>query len=367
MNATPESPSAVTIRPPKLVQSLVGGFNTVANHVYLILLPVALDLLLWFGPHLRIKTLMEPQVRDLLGLMRQTSSTEMRPVLENMQQLWMLFLEQYNLLTTLSTFPIGVPTLMSSQLPMRTPLGPPGIYEIYSLGQFLLGWLSLTLLGYILGTLYFSGLAQCCAKQVGLSGPDTGCDGEHIPQPAAEGQDVFSRLNLRGNRLPPFRPSTLAWQFVQVIGLVIAMLIILLVLMVPSLLLASLLALVSPFLAQMALLLVSFSAVWFLVPLIFSPHGIFLCGQSVINAMLNSARVVRHILPGTGIFLLAAIILNQGMGVLWRIPPESSWMALVGVFGHAVITTGLLAASFIYYRGGLTYVQSLRKLSYKPM
>jgi hypothetical protein len=38
---------------------------------------------------------------------------------------------------------------------------------------------------------------------------------------------------------------------------------------------------------------------------------------------------------------------------------------LVGIAGHAFITTGLLAASFIYYRNGLAYIQSIRKLAIK--
>jgi hypothetical protein len=161
--------------------------------------------------------------------------------------------------------------------------------------------------------------------------------------------------------VPPLRLGVLAWQATQVVGLLLVLVGILAVLMVPALLVSSFLALVSPFLAQMALLLVSFGALWFLVPLIFSPHGIFVCGQSVFNAIASSTRVVRYALPGTGLFLLVVVILYQGLGVLWHVPPESSWMALVGIAGHAFISTGLLAASFVYYRGGLAYVQSLRR------
>jgi hypothetical protein len=35
---------------------------------------------------------------------------------------------------------------------------------------------------------------------------------------------------------------------------------------------------------------------------------------------------------------------------LWNIPAVDSWWSIVGIIGHAFVTTSLLAASFIYYR-----------------
>jgi hypothetical protein len=164
-------------------------------------------------------------------------------------------------------------------------------------------------------------------------------------------------------KIPALRLSILAWQGFQTAALMIILTLFAMILTIPAIFMASFLALISPFLAQAVLLLILFSAIWFLVPLIFSPHGIFLCGQSVLNAMVTSTRVVRFSLPGTGLFLMMMIILYQGLDLLWRVPPDSSWMALVGILGHAFIATGLLAASFFYYRGGLAYAQSLRKIS----
>jgi hypothetical protein len=45
-----------------------------------------------------------------------------------------------------------------------------------------------------------------------------------------------------------------------------------------------------------------------------------------------------------------AIVISQGMDLIWLNPAADTWMALVGIFGHAFITTGLLAGSFIFYR-----------------
>jgi hypothetical protein len=35
--------------PAKLIPSLAEGFNAVANHIYIIIFPVVMDLLLWFS------------------------------------------------------------------------------------------------------------------------------------------------------------------------------------------------------------------------------------------------------------------------------------------------------------------------------
>jgi len=365
MNSTPDNSSTITIRPPQLIQSLVSGFNTVASHIYLIALPVLLDLLLWFGPHLRLKALMQPGVQDMLSMMRSTSPAEMSPVLDNLDQLWKLLLEQYNVLSVLSPFPIGLPAMMTSLFPMKTPLGSPSIIEIGSYGQFLLLWLGLTLVGFILGSLYFAGVAYCVTKtgegQAAASQLDFASSSRTLP--GKKNLMAFST----GSRLPPFRPAALAWETLQIILLVVLVFCVGMVLLVPTLLFTSFVALISTGIAQVILFLISFGIIWLLIPLVFAPFGIFLYGQSVIHAVLGSIRVVRFVLPGTGLFLLMVIVINQGLGMLWRTPPDSSWMTLIGIFGNAFISTGLLASCFIFYRSGLIYVQTLRKIALKSI
>jgi hypothetical protein len=46
------------------------------------------------------------------------------------------------------------------------------------------------------------------------------------------------------------------------------------------------------------------------------------------------------------------------MDLLWLIPPATSWMTVVGICGHAFVSTSLLAASFIYYHDLNTWIES---------
>lgn len=352
MNATPNDSSAVTVHPPQIIQSLVSGFNIVANNIYLILLPILLDLLLWFGPHLRVKTLLQPAVQDMMELMRTTGSIEMRPMLDSLETIWKLFLDQYNVFSALSTFPVGTPSLLAGQFPIRTPLGIPQLVEVNSLGQFVLTWFGLTLIGFILGSFYFSIIAHQVTN-LPVSIFRLKADGEPEPvMTAAVPPSVYSLKNL-------------FWETLQALALILLLVLILMVLGIPTVLLTSFVAIISPVVAQIILLLISFSLIWFLIPLVFAPFGIFLYHQNLFQAVMNSIRVVRYVLPGTGFFLLIAIVIYQGLGMLWRTAPDNSWMVLIGIFGNAFISTGLLAGSFIFYRNGLTYVQNLRNIVLK--
>lgn len=329
MNERPITAETPETEPPRLIASFASGFNTVANNIHLLLLPLALDLLLWFGPHLRLKNLLMPLVTDAVRLMRETSRPETLQMLDGIEEVWQAFLEHYNLLSVLSTFPLGVPAMMSGQAPLETPVGDAPTYEISSYLVAVVGWLLLTLVGLALGSLYFASVARSVAKD----------------DPAT----------------PPIRAKVLAWQTLQVVLLVVLLAIVALILFIPALVISSILALVSPLLAWGVMLGMSFIAIWLLMPLIFSPHGIFTFRQNVLSSMLNSARMVRFFLPGTGLFVLITIVLYQGLGVLWRTAPDNSWMSMVGIAGHAFISTGLLAASFIYYRSGQDWVQWLRR------
>jgi len=103
-------------------------------------------------------------------------------------------------------------------------------------------------------------------------------------------------------------------------------------------------------LAQIAAFFIVALVMWLALPVFFSPHGIYTFQMNALRAFLNSLRMVRYTLPGTGLFLLAYLVINQGLNFLWNTPAQSSWWMLVGIAGHAFISTALLAASFVYYR-----------------
>jgi hypothetical protein len=128
---------------------------------------------------------------------------------------------------------------------------------------------------------------------------------------------------------------------------------------IPVLVILSLLAAANSFIAQISILVLSFLSMWVVVPLFFWPHGVFLNKQNVIMSIFSSLRMSRFSLPTSSMFVLTVLLLSVGLNFLWSIPPEDSWMAVVGIIGHAFVATALLAASFIYYRDMNVWLQTV--------
>jgi hypothetical protein len=114
-------------------------------------------------------------------------------------------------------------------------------------------------------------------------------------------------------------------------------------------------------LGYLALLILAGFLIWMLAPLIFSPHGIVLNQLNVLSSILRGFYLTRLTLPSTSLFFLAFVLLSEGLDVLWNIPDNTSWLLLLGIFGHAFVTTSLLAASFIYYHDADVWVGELIK------
>jgi hypothetical protein len=321
MNASHQSS---LIGPPRFVGALVAGFNVTAGHIYLLILPICLDLLLWFGPHFRLKTLYAPILEELF---RSPATTSLDAATATaMRSFFGFVFDHFNLLSLLSAAPVGIPSLMMGTQPVKTPLGSPSFFEIAGWSQAASGWILFTLLGIVLGCLYFGMIARATTHST-----------------------------------ERFQLSRLVWETLQILGMLLFFLAALFLLSIPFGLMIALFQLVSPGLSRIGLLLGLFMILWILLPLIFTPHGIFAAGKNAFRAMLISGRLVRALFPGVALFLLSAIILAQGLGLLWHLAPEDSWLMLAGIFGNAFIGTGLLAASFVYYRGAAAWAMSVRK------
>jgi hypothetical protein len=128
---------------------------------------------------------------------------------------------------------------------------------------------------------------------------------------------------------------------------------------IPAIFVVSVLTLISPALASGALLVILILSFWLIVPLFFTPHGIFMRRQNALYSVYTSLRMARFTLPTSGLFVVSAFLLTNGLNYLWSVPPNDSWMTLVGLAGHAFITTALLAASFVYYRDMNVWLQTV--------
>lgn len=305
--------------PPGVIKSLKTGFDAVANNITAILLPVGLDLLLWLGPRLRLEQLLQPLINEIGAF--PTGNAFSTADIQRAQGIWTQFSHQFNLLGILRTFPIGISSLMSGRLPIQTPLGEPNIIQVSSLSN-LLGWVGLLILtGLIGGSFYFNWISIIISNK------------EH-------GETI----------------KTLQAIF-QTVLLSVTWLVILCIVGFPIIILFSLLFIISPLLAQAAIFILMLVAMCLVVPVFFSPHGIFTKQQDAFRSIYSSIQLTRFTLPTSSLFVLSIFIISQGFNLLWSVPNEASWTTLIGIAGHAFITSALLAASFIYYRDMQTWLQ----------
>lgn len=308
--------------PPGVISSLKTGFDITASHISTILLPVLLDVYLWVGPRLspnRLLALMNEQF-GLLARQEMVRAEEIERIQESIK----LFIDlDINIFSLLRTFPIGISSLMAQAIPGDTPLGTPNIQYLEN-GFILTFWIfMLTLIGWALGSIYFTWVAK-------ISIPD-------------------KNQNLR------WAGRTVFQSFLLSIVWTIAIL----MLGTPLLIMFSIISQINPTLAQFALIFLALFAMWVIVPFFFSAHGIFTRRENLIRSIVSSFRLSRYTLPTSSFFVLGVLILSQGFGYLWMVPASSSWMMMVGILGHAFITTALLAASFVYYHDMSHWLETL--------
>lgn len=310
--------------PPGVVGSLKAGFDIIAANISVILLPLALDLWLWLGPHLRVDQLFKPFFDEMsrYSALSGLPSADVLRVQETYAAI-SVELQTFNLMSMLRTFPIGVFSLMSGKMPGETPFGTVSAIHVDS-PLTLFGWMALlTSAGWISGGLFFRWVSVVVANP-------------SKPEPFQFGHSVMQTTLL-----------SVLWIFLT------------LMIGIPVFLTLALVIIASPLLAQGMLLILGLLSMWLVVPLFFSPHGIFLAHENAFVSVYTSLRMARFTLPTSSLFVLSVLLIAYGLNYLWNIPSSSSLMALVGIAGHAFITTSLLAASFIYYRDMQVWLQTV--------
>jgi len=321
--------------PPGVIGSLKAGFEAVSSHVILISIPFLVDVFLWLGPRLGVSKVLGPVYDIFFNQLRKGLSTQDEvKQLVAFQNLFTEGLQHFNLVSLasrLQTFPVGISSLMAKTMPVDTPMGLRNWSQLAS-PLSLAGYMFLLIvIGWMIGALYFRWVSGAV-----LSGR-----GGYVSIPHA----IFQTLLL----------SVLWLIFLAFIS-------------IPVTLFLVTLSLISPTLASVGLFVLVLVSFWLVVPLFFMPLGIFVRGQNAFRSIFSSFRMVRFTFPSSALFVFIIFILTTGLNFLWSIPSSDSWMTLIGIAGHAFISTALLAASFVYYRdmSGWLYIV-IEKLQQKDI
>ena len=314
--------------PPNIIASLRAGFDAIANQIIIIMIPIIIDLFLWLGPHLQVKTLVN-QLINSMASSADLSSIQSGEVINSSMDVLRTTAVQFNILSLLRTIPVGIPSLMAARLPIEIPDGVPIFFDISNPFGVVGIAIGSMLVGLIIGCFYYILIGQ-----VALNG----------------------KIDLGGII------KNWSWSSVQVISMALALLLLFIVISIPSMCAISALSLFGLPLSQFAIFIYFGVILWLAFPLLFAAHGIFVYHINAFASVQRSLLMSRMTLPTTSLFILSILVISEGFDLLWRIPPEASWLTLIGVGGHAFISSALLAASFVYYRNADLWTQETIKL-----
>jgi hypothetical protein len=309
-------------QPSGVIETLSAGYSAVNHQLWVLSLPILVNVFLWFGPHVSYSPLVGQLVTRSAEWTRQIGLGPRRPASRNTEFVnsldeggqWLIArTDEVNGMSVLAWGPIGLPSLAT--LPSASD-------ELAFVGGWrdglalLLGSVGLSLL---LGGWFYRGLAA-------------------------------ASLGARGGPLVAGRGAPRA--VVDVVGLSAVLLGAALLLGVPVLLLLGFTALVSPPVAVFGSILVGFGWLFAAVHLFFAIDAIFVSNAGPLAAIQRSVGVVRRNLrPSLALIILTWLIL-AGMAQVWDILAnslQSPYGVAAGILGNAYIASGLIAAGMIFY------------------
>jgi hypothetical protein len=336
-----------TAAPLGVIGSLTTGFEMVGRHLWLVGLPMLLDLLLWLGPRLSPLPLLRRFARFLMSQpMPDPAATEQ---VELMVELLNQFGDRFNLFSLLSSLPLlNVPSLLARRAPaLASPLGEPGELLVGSV-LVLMAWMVVLMpLGLALGFLYLNGLA----RHVRALRRAEGAGSEAGEAEGTEGRSWLSRFLIKLVNVFLFATILL------VLGMIA----------VPlwSLAVGTVMLIAPPF-GFLAWAISVGLAGYLALHLLFVLPGVLVGERGLFRATLESFVMIQSQFPSVVGLILAVVVIYEGLGLIWSLPSSDSWALLVGILGNGCIATGLTAATFVFYQERVGQLPELRRPAAKP-
>ena len=309
---------------PSVMKALANGFKDMATHAYLILVPILLDLWLLLGPRLTIEKFLSPLIKMIqlpAGL-----SADLAETVQSSLKALSDVANKYSLTAWLRTIPFGTPSLMAGRISTENPLGPAQIIPINNFGTLVSLFVIFTFIGLFITSLYYTWNAITVYPKE---------------------RDIRSNLMRK--------TSTLL--LIPLIALLA-----ILILILPIALILGISTAINPLLGSIVYFIALLVLINLLFPLLFTPHAIILENKNLLEAAKESIFIFKKSGVFASFFVVIVIFATYISDRLWQNPPDGSWMILVGIFGHAVVSTALILASFYFFKDAKVFAYDITKL-----
>ncbi|MGQ9682216.1 MAG: hypothetical protein ACUVX9_06750 [Anaerolineae bacterium] len=308
-----------------IIDTLTAGFDLVRRRIWLIVLPVLLDIGLWLAPRLSVFELVRPVLRAALAPPPHFGANA--EWLANTEPIVEMYRELFAALNLTMLIPASYPGMPSIG-------GAPSLPAFFGLQQGQIEVRSFLVLPVVLAGLLLTGLVVSTLYQALIA---------QALRTTAEGWGRFLR------RLPR--------ACLRVLGAALLLFVLTSLVTMPLALIASVLGLFSPALAFMLFWFLLFGIFWLRIYLAFVPQAILYGDDGVLRAVWHSAGIVRFSLwPTLGLLALVSVI-SFGFVFVWARLAVSAVGMLLAIVANAFLGTGLQAAQFIYYRDRLALLK----------
>ncbi len=314
-------------QPLGILACLATGFEIVARHPLTLSAPLLLDLFLWLGPRLSLTPLFRAVERFFRGALW-TESVAASP---DAQQATLLLTQAFNTLTmrfnlfsALTPAPLlGVPSLMASRLTVERPMGARPEMAVGSVLVAMFLGVVLPVLGVGLAALYLRAVGRCVIDET---------------------------------EVPFDKPQTFAalWGRLLVFALIVITTVATMSMI--GLSFAALIGLLSTglafFVVTMLLSLLTFTV----FHMIFAIPGMVQLRRSPFHAIQESILLTRGDFFNVTFLILLILVISRGFTVVWTLPDPATWNNLIGIAGHAFVSTALTATLFVFYQDRLNFL-----------
>ncbi len=310
---------------PGIIDAFSMGFEQVHRIIWIILLPIVVDIFLWKGPLLSVG----PVIKRFLALWNEVRedkeqnqqvpasvTAEMMQNFEVVRQQFEAMAGQFNLFSLLVANIAVVPSMAPS-----SQANPAWALEVSQPLAMVLLVIVFELVGLLLGVLYLGLIAQ----------------------------------QIRDGRVDALLLARRVWRYwLSIVGLLAIVLGLILVLGIPGGIIIGLVFVVSAGLGTGLIAVVGgiiqIALILAVVYLFFLTDAVVVSEVGPIRAAINSVKVVaRNFWAALGLIVLYIVIV-AGTHVIWNYLSLEDWGMLAAIVGNAYIASGLTAASIIFYK-----------------
>ena len=306
-------------KPLGIIESLQQGFNFLNHYLWLLILPILLDLFLWLGPRLSITTLTEHLVATIFNQpdLPEALSTNYDFAIESLKSLG----TSYNLMSLLAGLFTGLPSLLA-RLDFVPSLVTGQTVIHLDTWKSAISWLAILIpAGILLGSLWLTLI-------------------------------VFAHGHDRINSRAFWRRWGWVWLNVNLYLILLVLAILLLSLLFGTLGAVSMALLGSVGATLFSILWVLFVgfSVWLSIGLFFVIPAVAWDGVNLASAIWRSLNVVgRNALSTLG-FLILTIVILEGFSRIWLQVSTQQWGLVLSIVGNAYLDTAIMVATFLFYQ-----------------